>query len=80
MDVRSTPMDPASALAVRSFSSAEEAVQAVLEAASRVLQLKTTFLTRTDLTSGNLKVLASVNTDPAFVVAAGLELPIEATP
>lgn len=72
--------DPASALAVGSFASADEAIDAILECTADVLQLKTVFLTRTDVRERVLRVVAVINKDPTFSLQSGLEFPLEATP
>lgn len=71
---------PAAALAVKSFASLEEAAADVLATVADLLGMRTAFLTHTDVERGVLRVIASTNRDPAFVVPVGLELPLVQSP
>jgi hypothetical protein len=73
-------LDSATTLAVQSFSSLKEAIDATLEMVVRTLNMRSAFLTRTDVERQLLRVEAVRNESPAFQVPLGLELPLSQTP
>ncbi len=73
-------LDSAASLAVRPFGTLEEATNAALELVMRALDMRSAFLTRTDLKRQVLRVEAVRNDSPDFQVPLGLELPLCQTP
>jgi hypothetical protein len=70
----------ATTLAEQSFSSLKEATDAALEMVVRTLNMRSAFLTRTDVERQLLRVEAVRNDSPDFQVPLGLELPLSQTP
>jgi len=69
-----------SELAARSFPRPDEALQAVLTVAQRILGYQTVLISQIDREKSQLRIHAVLNTDPALVVPPGLQIPLTASP
>jgi GAF domain-containing protein len=66
--------------AARRFPGPDEALQALLEVAQRIVGYQTVLISQIDVQNSQLRIHAVLNTDPALVVPAGLQIPLTASP
>lgn len=78
-DAEARYLNSLSAFATRSFSSTNEALQAVLELISEQLRLRSSFLTAIDPGCNNNRVLQAHNQPGGCDVPPGADLPLDDT-
>jgi GAF domain-containing protein len=64
----------------RTYAGADEALEALLVVAQQAVGYRTVLVTHIDVPQCLLQIHAVLNTDPALVVPAGLQIPMTASP
>jgi sigma-B regulation protein RsbU (phosphoserine phosphatase) len=67
-------------LATQRFSTADEALQAVLVTLQRITGLQSVLMSQIGKADSTLQIVAAHNTDPALTIPAGLKLPLTMSP
>jgi diguanylate cyclase (GGDEF)-like protein/putative nucleotidyltransferase with HDIG domain len=72
-------LEQLSALATRSFSSHEEAIDTVLQSVSEILEMHTSFLSNISRQENRLTLIGAHSSSDGFALASGMRLPLSQT-
>src|SRR5215210_6735361 len=77
---RSDTLALVSEFASQTFAQAEDALNALLRVAQKILGYQTVLISQIDPEKSQLRIHAVLNTDPALTVPPGLQIPLTASP